>query len=89
MGLAQLKDEPSTSSLTTKTWRKKPWMAFVLYGVASAGIPPLLFIAGSLISVAYEAKLYLSLVALVIGVVTLFIIILVGFARFASSPDPL
>ena len=61
------------------------WLAFVLVcGVASlAGIPPFAgFIAKALlISVAYEAKLYLSLVALVIGVVISIYYYFAGFAR--------
>ena len=74
MGLAQLKDETEHDFAYYQDLAKKsPWMAFVLVcGVASlAGIPPFAgFIAKLLlISVAYEAKLYLSLVALVIGVV--------------------
>lgn len=53
--------------------QKHPWMGFVLAsGIASlAGIPPFAgFVAKLLlISVAFEAKLYVSLVAMVIGVV--------------------
>lgn len=74
MGLAQLKEESEHEFRHYEDLSKKqPWLAFVLVcGVASlAGIPPFAgFIAKALlISVAYEAKLYLSLVALVIGVV--------------------
>ncbi|HBJ60114.1 MAG TPA: NADH-quinone oxidoreductase subunit N [Opitutae bacterium] len=74
MGLAQLKEESEHEFRHYEDLLKKqPWLAFVLVcGVASlAGIPPFAgFIAKALlISVAYEAKLYLSLVALVIGVV--------------------
>ena len=74
MGLAQLKEESEHEFRHYEDLSKKqPWLAFVLVcGVASlAGIPPCAgFIAKALlISVAYEAKLYLSLVALVIGVV--------------------
>ena len=74
MGLAQLKEESEHEFRHYGDLSKKqPWLAFVLVcGVASlAGIPPFAgFIAKALlISVAYEAKLYLSLVALVIGVV--------------------
>ena len=74
MGLVQLKEESEHEFRHYEDLSKKqPWLAFVLVcGVASlAGIPPFAgFIAKALlISVAYEAKLYLSLVALVIGVV--------------------
>ena len=74
MGLAQLKEESEHEFRHYEDLSKKqPWLAFVLVcGVASlAGIPPFAgFIAKALlISVAYEAKLYFSLVALVIGVV--------------------
>ena len=74
MGLAQLKEESEHEFRHYEDLSKKqPWLAFVLVcGVASlAGIPPFAgFIAKALlISVAYEAKLYLSLFALVIGVV--------------------
>jgi NADH-quinone oxidoreductase subunit N len=74
MGLADLPDETEHEFGHYEDLAKKhPWMGFVLVsGIASlAGIPPFAgFIAKLLlISVAYEAKLYLSLSAMVIGVV--------------------
>ena len=74
MGLADLQDESEHEfSHYQNLARKHPWMAFVLVcGIASlAGIPPFAgFIAKLLlITVAFEAKLYLSLAAMVIGVV--------------------
>jgi NADH-quinone oxidoreductase subunit N len=74
MGLADLPDETEHEfSHYENLAQKHPWMGFVLVsGIASlAGIPPFAgFIAKLLlISVAFEAKLYLSLAAMVIGVV--------------------
>jgi NADH-quinone oxidoreductase subunit N len=74
MGLADLPDETEHEFGHYENLAKKhPWMGFVLVsGIASlAGIPPFAgFIAKLLlISVAYEAKLYVSLAAMIIGVV--------------------
>jgi NADH-quinone oxidoreductase subunit N len=74
MGLADLPDETEHEFGHYENLAKKhPWMGFVLVsGIASlAGIPPFAgFIAKLLlITVAFEAKLYLSLTAMVIGVV--------------------
>ena len=74
MGLADLPDENEHEfSHYEGLAKKSPWMGFVLAsGIASlAGIPPFAgFIAKLLlISVAYQAQLYLSLAAMVIGVV--------------------
>lgn len=74
MGLADLEDETEHEfSHYENLAQKHPWMGFVLVtGIASlAGIPPFAgFIAKLLlITVAFEAKLYLSLTAMVIGVV--------------------
>jgi NADH-quinone oxidoreductase subunit N len=74
MGLADLPDETEHEFGHYENLVKKhPWMGFVLVsGIASlAGIPPFAgFIAKLLlITVAFEAKLYLSLTAMVIGVV--------------------
>ena len=74
MGLADLQDETEHEfSHYENLAQKHPWMGFVLVcGIASlAGIPPFAgFIAKLLLmTVAFEAKLYLSLTAMVIGVV--------------------
>lgn len=74
MGLADLPDETEHEfGHYENLAQKHPWMGFALVsGIASlAGIPPFAgFIAKLLlISVAYEAKLYVSLAAMVIGVV--------------------
>ncbi len=73
MGLAKLNDESDHNlSVYEDLTNKHPWMAFVLVsGIASlAGIPPFAGFIGKLLlfSIAYEAKLYLSLTAMVIGV---------------------
>ena len=73
MGLAQLEDDTEHEFSHYENLAKKhPWMGFVLVsGIGSlAGIPPFAgFVAKLLlISVAYEANLYFSLAALVIGV---------------------
>lgn len=74
MGVARLSDETEQEFTDYENLSKKhPWLAFVLVsGIGSlAGIPPFAgFVAKLLlISVAYEAKLYFSLAAMVIGVV--------------------
>jgi len=74
MGLARVSDDSEHEfSDYENLATKKPWAAFVLVvGIGSlAGIPPLAGFIGKLLlfSVAFETKLYLSLVAMVIGVV--------------------
>ena len=73
MGLARLKDETDHEfSVYEDLVAKHPWMAFVLVsGIASlAGIPPFAGFIGKLLlfSVAFEAKLHFSLIAMVVGV---------------------
>ncbi|MBT5716401.1 MAG: NADH-quinone oxidoreductase subunit N [Opitutae bacterium] len=73
MGLAQLEDDTEHEFSHYEDLAKKhPWLGFVLVsGIGSlAGIPPFAgFVAKLLlISVAYQANLYFSLVAIVIGV---------------------
>lgn len=74
MTVARLNDETEQEFSNYENLAKNhPWLAFVLVsGIGSlAGIPPFAgFVAKLLlISVAYEAKLYFSLAAMVIGVV--------------------
>lgn len=74
MGLANLKDETEQQFSDYEDLAKRhPWLGFVLVsGLGSlAGIPPFAgFIAKLLlISIAYEANLYFSLAAMIIGVV--------------------
>ena len=74
MGVARLEDDTEHEfSHYEDLAIKHPWLSFVLIaGIGSlAGIPPFAgFVAKLLlISVAYEAKLYFSLAAMVIGVV--------------------
>lgn len=74
MGLARTSEESEHDfSNYCNLAEKRPWMAFVLVcGISSlAGIPPFAgFISKVLlISVAYEAELYFSLAAMIIGVV--------------------
>ena len=92
MGLADLPDENEHEfSHYEDLSKKSPWAGFVLVsGIASlAGIPPFAgFIAKLLlISVAYEAKLYLSLTAMVIGVV-ISIYYYFGWMRAIALPRP-
>ena len=73
MGLAQLSDDTEHEFSDYEDLAKKyPWLGFVLVsGIGSlAGIPPFAgFVAKLLlISIAYQASLYFSLVAMVIGV---------------------
>ena len=73
MGLAVLEDDTTHEFSTYENLaRKQPWIGLVLVtGIASlAGIPPFAgFIAKFLLlTIAFEAKLYFSLVAMVIGV---------------------
>ena len=73
MSLAQLEDETEHEFYHYENLAKEhPWIGFVLVsGIASlAGIPPFAgFIAKLLlISVAYQANLYFSLAAMIIGV---------------------
>ncbi|MDA7822813.1 proton-conducting transporter membrane subunit [Opitutales bacterium] len=74
MGLARVSDDSEHEFSDYENLAiKNPWAAFVLVvGIGSlAGIPPLAGFIGKLLlfSVAFETKLYLSLVAMVIGVV--------------------
>jgi NADH-quinone oxidoreductase subunit N len=73
MGLAQLEDDAEHEFSHYEDLAKKhPWLGFVLVsGIGSlAGIPPFAgFVAKLLlISVAYQANLYFSLAAMIIGV---------------------
>ena len=93
MGVAKLTDDNEHEFSTYEGLGKKnPFLAFVLIcGIGSlAGIPPFAgFIAKLLlISVAFEAKLYFSLTAMIIGVV-ISIYYYFGWARevaFDSRP---
>ena len=74
MGLARVTDDSEHEfSDYENLANKKPWAAFVLVvGIGSlAGIPPFAGFIGKLLlfSVAFETKLFLSIVAMVIGVV--------------------
>jgi NADH-quinone oxidoreductase subunit N len=74
MGIANVKDDAEHEfSDYENLASKKPWAGFTLIiGLGSlAGIPPLAGFIGKLLlfSVAFETKLYFSLVAMVIGVV--------------------
>ena len=74
MGMAKVSDDAAHEfSDYENLAKKKPWAGFTLVvGIGSlAGIPPLAGFIGKLLlfSVAFETKLYFSLVAMVIGVV--------------------
>ncbi len=74
MGIAKVKDDAEHEFGDYEDLaRKKPWAGLTLVvGIGSlAGIPPLAGFIGKLLlfSVAFETKLYFSLVAMVIGVV--------------------